>query len=394
MRRYLTWALLALIPVGAALYVGGTQIAGGTLWPWNPNMIDLEVYRRTGQVVLTGGDIFATPEGALPWIYPAFGALLTLPFAVLPPGVASVIWLTLCTAALAAMLYRLGFDGWWLSAATTIAILFVQPVRDTLGFGQLGIFLVAAAVLDSMPGRRLLKRRILPEGWLVGVATAIKLTPAVVAAANFFAGRRKPGLIAFASFVAATVLGLIFLPANSITYWHMLASGDSGLNSGIVYATNQSILGMWNRLTGEPSGGGLLLSGLIVILGIWAAVLMQRRGQAAFALCLAGLTSLLASPISWSHHYVWVVPLGVALWQAKELPAYLRWPGLGYALWVAAAPFMYLPKGDNQELSYNFWQQLVDNLGIVAGVALLVGSILVALGPWGRSRTALASSVG
>jgi alpha-1,2-mannosyltransferase len=391
LQRLSSWTVrvaLALPPVLAALYIGATQIPGGSLWPWQPNMIDLAVYQRAGQAVLTGGDIFDA-NGQLPWIYPGFAALLTVPFAVVPPVVAAAAWLLLCTAALAAMLYRLGYRGWVLSLLATVAIVFVQPVRDTLGFGQLGIFLVAAAVLDSMPGPRLFRRRLLPEGWLVGVATAVKLTPAVVAAYNFFAGRRKAGLVAFFSFLAATAIGFVLLPAASLEYWVKLASGDSGLNSGIVYATNQSVLGMWNRLTGEPSRGGLVLSVLVVGLGIWAAVLMHRRGQAAFALCLAGLTSLLGSPISWSHHYVWVVPLGLVLWQQRELPGSLRWPGLAYVAWLVVAPFMWLPRGDNLELAYGPWEQLVDNLGIVAGVLLLAGAAATALGPWGRARASV-----
>lgn len=378
-------ALLALPPLLAALYIGGTQIPGSTLWPWRPNMIDLEVYQRAGQRLLTGGDIFDA-AGQLPWIYPAFAALLTIPFAVVPFVLAAFAWLALCTAALAAVLFRLGFTGWRLSLLTTAVILFVQPVRDTLGFGQLAIFLVAAAVLDSMPGPRVFRRRVLPEGWLVGVATAVKLTPAVVAAYNFFAGRRKAGLVAFGTFLAATALGFAVLPQASLTYWLKLATGDSGLNSGILYASNQSVLGVWNRLTGEPSRGGLVLSALVVALGIWAAVLMHRRGQVAFALCLAGLTSLLASPISWSHHYVWVVPLGLVLWQATELPGYLRWPGLGYALWGALAPFMLLPMGGELELQYTWWQQVVVNIGVFAGVTLLAVSAATALGTRGAAR--------
>jgi alpha-1,2-mannosyltransferase len=340
--------------------------------------------------VLTGGDIF-DPQGQLPWIYPGFAALLTVPFAVVPFTLAAVGWLVLCTAALAAILHRLGLTGWRLSLLTTAAVVLVQPVRDTLGFGQLAIFLVAAAVLDSMPGPRLLRRRLLPEGWLVGVVTAVKLTPAVVAAYNFFAGRRKAGLVAFGSFVAATAIGFLLLPSASLEYWRKLASGDSGLNSGIVFASNQSVLGVWNRLTGEPSRGGLVLSVLVVVLGIAAAVFMHRRGQVPLAICLAGLTSLLGSPISWSHHYVWVVPLAVVLWQARELPGALRWPGLAYAAWVAVAPFMYLPSGNNVELSYSAFEQLVDNLGVVAGVLLLAGSLVTALGPWGRARAAAAA---
>ncbi|MFZ0531049.1 MAG: glycosyltransferase 87 family protein, partial [Propionicimonas sp.] len=382
-----TWAfrvLLSLPPLLAALYAGGTQIPGASLLPWHPAMIDLEVYRRTGELVLSGGDIFHA-EG-LPWIYPGFAALLTVPFAVLPFEPAAALWLALSAAALAAVIHRLGYTGWQLSAMTTVAILFVHPVRETLGFGQLGIFLVAAAVLDSMPGPRVLKRRYLPEGWLVGVATAVKLTPAVIAVYNFFAGRRKAGLVAFGAFVVATVLGFVLLPQASLTYWYKLVSGDSGLNSGIVYATNQSVLGVWNRLTGEPSRGGLVLSVLVLVLGVWAAVLMHRRGQVALAICLAGMTSLLASPISWSHHYVWIVPLGLVLWQHRELPGHLRWPGLVYVLWIAVSPYMWLPRGDDVELTYSPWMQFVDNVGVVFGVLLLAGSAATALGPWGRER--------
>ena len=378
-------ALLVLVPLLAAAYIGGTQIPGSTVWPWHPNMIDLDVYQRTGQKLLAGGDIFDS-AGQLPWIYPAFAALLTLPFAVVPFVVAAAAWLALCTAALAAILFRLGCSGWKLSVLTTAIILFVQPVRDTLGFGQLAIFLVAAAVLDSMPGPRLFRRRILPEGWLVGVVTAIKLTPAVVAIYLFFAGRRKAGLVAFGTFLAATAIGFAVLPQASLSYWLKLATGDSGLNSGILYASNQSVLGVWNRLTGEASRGGLVLSALVVPLGIWAAVLMHRRGQVRLALCLAGLTSLLASTISWSHHYVWVVPLGIVLWQAKDLPGYLRWPGLGYVLWAALAPFMLLPMGGELELGYNLWEQIVVNIGVFAGVLLLAGAAVTALGPWGRGQ--------
>ena len=385
-RKGTTIAGLALLPLLAALYVGGTQIPGGGLWPWHPGMIDLEVYRRTGALVLSGGDFFGA-EG-LPWIYPPFAALLTVPFAWVSFEVAAVTWLALSVAALAAVLYRLGFTGWRLSLATTLVVLVVEPVRETLGFGQLAIFLVAAAVLDSMPGPRVLQRRLLPEGWLTGVATAVKLTPAVVAAYNFFAGRRKPGLVAFFSFVAATALGFALLPTASLYYWTKLAMGDTGMNSGIVYATNQSIMGVWTRMLGYTGRGGLLLSVLVVVLGIAAAVAVHRRGEVPLAICLAGVTSLLASPISWSHHYVWIVPLGIVLWQAKDLPGWYRWFGLAYVAWGVVAPFKWLPRGDDVELSYAWWQQLVDNIGVVAGVGLLVGAVVISWGSWGRGRLA------
>lgn len=379
--------LLFVGPMLAALWAGGTTIPGGWFEPWDPAMIDLDVYRRTGELLLQGKD-FYTVEAWLPWIYPPFPALLTVPFAVVSTQVAEVSWLALNTIVVMAMLYRLGLNGWQLSVAATAAIWLVEPVRETLGFGQLGVFLVGAAVLDSMPGPRVFSRRLLPEGWLTGIATAVKLTPAVVAVYNFFAGKRREGIVSFLTFLAATLLAFVVLWGPSLFYWQRLLAGDSGLNSGIVFKTNQSVLGVWTRSFGEASRGGLIASALVVLIGIVAAVLMHRLGEVSLALCLAGLASLLGSPISWSHHYVWILPLGVLLLKDQRLPLYLRVTGLFYAIWTAFAPFKQLPGDHNVELTYPPFHMIVDNIGVFAGVGLLVASIVAALSPWGRGRRA------
>ncbi|MFT3970305.1 MAG: glycosyltransferase 87 family protein [Micropruina sp.] len=378
--------LLALPPLLAALYAGATTIPGGSLYPWTPAMIDLDVYRRTGELVLQGQD-FYNVEAWLPWIYPPFPALLAVPFGAMPTAAAQVTWLALCVACLMAMLYRLGLAGWRLSMSATAIIWLVEPVRETLGFGQVAIFLVAAAVLDSMPGPTVFKRRLLPEGWLIGVATAVKLTPAMIAVYNFFAGKRRAGIVSFLSFLACSLIGLVTLWGPSLTYWGRLLSGDSGLNTGIVFKTNQSVLGVWTRLMGEASRGGLVLAALVAVLGLVAAVLMHRAGEVPFALCLAGLTSLLASPISWSHHYVWIVPFGIVLLRNRRLPGYLRVAGLFYSVWTAFAPFKLLPGDNNVELTYPPLLMLIDNFGVYLGVAILAASVVAAgLTPWGRER--------
>ena len=217
--RYGRWLAWFVPPFLAGLLVIGTQIPGSTLVPWDPHMIDLDVYQRAARDLWAGRDFFTTPDGTLPWIYPPFAALLAAPMAPVPVRALQVLWLASNIVVLLAILHRVGARGWWLSGAATAVVALVEPVRDTLGFGQLGIFLVGAAVLDSMPGRRLLDqlglRRRIPEGVLVGLATAVKLTPAVIAAHNFFAGRRRPGLVAFASFVGATLLSFLVLPGPS-----------------------------------------------------------------------------------------------------------------------------------------------------------------------------------
>ncbi|MFT4217364.1 MAG: glycosyltransferase 87 family protein [Micropruina sp.] len=377
--------LLAVAPLLAALFAGATTIPGGTVDPWAPAMIDLDVYRRTGDLVLHGQD-FYNVKAWLPWIYPPFPALLAVPFGAVPAAVAQIAWLTLNAACLMAMLYRLGLTGWRLSAAATAITWLVEPVRETLGFGQVAVFLVTAAVLDSMPGPTVFRRRLLPEGWLTGVATAVKLTPAVVAVYNFFAGKRKAGIVSFVTFLVCTLIGFVVLWGPSLTYWGRLLSGDSGLNTGIVFKTNQSVLGVWTRMLGEASRGGLILAALVALIGVLAAVLMHRAGEVPLALCLAGLTSLLASPISWSHHYVWIVPFGIELLRNRRLPGYLRTAGLFYALWTAFAPFKLLPGDNNVELSYTPLQMLVDNFGVYLGVAIVIGCVVAAFTPWGRER--------
>lgn len=390
-RQWRAFWLWFLPPFLSGVIIAGITIPGSSLWPWAPNMIDLDVYRRTGEGLLAGTDIYAA-EG-LPWIYPPFAAFLTVPLAVVPLVVARVFWIGLTVALLQAICYRLGLTGWVLSAATTAAVWFVEPVRETIGFGQLGVLLVAAAVLDSMPGPRLFRRRILPEGVLIGLATAVKLTPATVAAYQFFAGRRRPGLVAFATFVAGTLAALVVLPAASLHYWGGLLSGDSGINSGITFYTNQSVMGMYARLFGELSRGGLVASAIVAVIGIVVAVLVHRAGEERLAIVVAGLTSLLASPISWSHHYVWVVPLLVILLTDRSLNLPLRVFGGLYGLWVALAPFKQLPGGDGVELTYAPWQHVVDNLGIVWGFAFVVACGILAWRVLRGDSTALRARV-
>ena len=111
-------------------------------------------------------------------------------------------------------------------------------------------------------------------------------------------------------------------------------------------------------------------------------------GEVSLGLCIAGLTGLLVSPISWSHHYVWVLPLAVLLVRDVGVPAFVRVPGLFFGIWTAFAPYKILPGGDNKELSYSVLSMTIDNIGVVAGVALLVGCLVAVRGPWGAQRPA------
>src|SRR5581483_873544 len=385
--RALRAAAVAAPPLLVTFLTAPVAFQGGSILPWNPRMIDLDVYRDAGRTVLSGGDLYAHGDG-LPFLYPPAAALLSVPFTVIGHVAAQLCWLVLCVAGLLAILYRLGLSGWQLSLVATAAVYFCEPVSQTLAYGQLGIVLVALVVLDLVPGPSLLPggrftgRLRPPTGVLTGLATSIKLTPALFAVHLAISGRRRAAAGVLATTLAVAAGAAVAVPGDSGHYWWRLAHGDTGLPAeSIVYLTNQSVLGTWLRVVGI--GGvqtvtGLLLAATVAGMGVYAAAMWHRLGEETFAVTVCGVAGLLASPVSWSHHFVWVVPLAVVL-SGTGLPAATRVSGWVFVGWVSAAPFMRLPLGGAVELAYNGWQRALASFTAVSGVVFLSVSLVTAL---------------
>ena len=387
MTRTLRGLLLCLLPAITGLWLAGTEF-GGRLAPWRPAMVDLGVYLDAARVLLAGGDFYAL-DGRLQFLYPPLAAVLSVPLTLLPTVVVQMGWTVGGVLALLAVLHRVGLRGWVLSLATTAA-LFVEPVRQTLGFGQVGIFLVALVVLDLVPGSRVLARRVLPEGFWTALATCIKLTPALFVVYLLLVRRRRAFVTAVVSAVALTLAAAVFAPRQSYDFWSRLAHGDTGLGGSIVYFTNQSVLADVIRVLGFSTRAtllGLALSAAIAALGVWAAVLWHRRGDVALAVMLGGVATLLASPVSWLHHFVWVVPLAAVLVldllplpDPPRLPQWFSVLGLLFCGWVAVEPFKNLPNSGDVELTWNAGQNLLASGTLLIGVAFLVAAVVVARG--------------
>ena len=127
--------------------------------------------------------------------------------------------------ALVAILHRFGLTGWVLSLAATATVFFVEPVSETLAFGQLGIFLVALVVLDLAPGPRIWSRRILPEGALTGLAAAVKLTPAIFVVYLLAVRRMRAFWAAVVAALVVTLASAVVAPHASWEFWSRLAHG-------------------------------------------------------------------------------------------------------------------------------------------------------------------------
>ena len=375
---------ICLPPVLIALYVGATTF-GGTFLPWRPMMVDLEVYRQAGAVLLAGGDFYDLP-GPLQFLYPPFAAVLALPLALLPATVVQLGWTAAGALALVAILHRFGLKGWVLTLAGSAVVYLVEPVVQTLTFGQLGIFLVALVVLDLAPGPRVFSRRLLPEGALTAVATAIKLTPAIFVVYLLLVRKFRAFWVAVVTGVVVTLISFAFVPAASYEFWTRLAHGDTGLGHSIIYYTNQSVMADIVRIFGlgqTPAIVGLVLSAAVAVAGLWAATLWHRLGDVRLAVNLCGVAGLLASPVSWLHHFVWVVPLAMSLVERRpigrrRLPTWYLALGWVFVGWIVVAPFTDLPNGADVELQWTWSQHLLASITALVGLVLLAGAILIA----------------
>ncbi len=375
----------------AALLILPFVIQYGTFWPWEPSTIDLQVYVYAVKDMLAGRDIFATttPFWNLYFIYPPIAAILMAPLALGPYVLWQVLWTAGLVWAQQSVLRRCGAPrGWRLGLLGVAVLVAVEPIRTTLGYGQVNTLLMALVVADLFPdrssgpdsGRRRGGSRLRGlRGVLIGLAAAIKLTPALFVVFAFLIAKKRVAITAIVSFVVFTGIGAVLLFSETVIFFGGLSGGDTRTASPL-YTGNQSLLGVFFRLVDSSRVTtlvGLAISGLVAILGCLVAAHWWRLGQKVFAVALVGLSTCLASPLSWTHHYVWILPLAVAVFSAGATSPIPRWArGLGgfWVVWVAIClPLAVLPYGGGRERTFDALQQLVANLGPVVGVVLIAG---------------------
>ncbi|MFI8851938.1 glycosyltransferase 87 family protein [Streptomyces sp. NPDC053499] len=394
----------------------------------NVSMIDLMVYRAEGWAVRNGDDLYsmrATYAG-LPATYPPFAALLFLPLTLLDVadmrGAATFVNLGLLVVLTQLSLRLLGRPArvprWAAALAIASAVVWCEPVWTTLRYGQINLLLAVLVLWDltRRPGHRW-------AGVGIGVAAGIKLTPAMFAVflalyglarawrrlrhtgrpASLWNPWLRQAAVATATFLCTALLSAVVLPRDSLRFW-----GGAVFQSGRVGRTeitdNQSLSGVAARLlhTGEPGGLWMALAFLVAVLGLGTAVaaaLAGRRGlphARAWAVVACAVTTLLISPISWSHHWVWCLPLMLLLGAEAQRRGSLRWlagallAGLvfcSYALW-------WVPRDAGSahppELHQSGSEMVLSACYPLVGAVFLTVTAVVALrtlcgsAPWGR----------
>ncbi|MEV0259468.1 glycosyltransferase 87 family protein [Streptomyces sp. NPDC050732] len=340
-------------------------------------MVDTLVYRAEGAAVANGSDLygFTVTEWELPATYPPFAAILFVPTTWLPVGVLKAVFLV-GNAGLLALLVRLSCRLAGLPAraaplcAATALALWLEPVFQTVLFGQINLALACLVLWDLTrpPGA-------LGKGFALGVAAGVKLTPAVFIAYLLLRGRVREAATALAGFAGTVLLGALVLPAASVEFWtrRVFETGRVG-KAWIV--DNQSLQGLVARLlhAAEPGAAWAVPAAVTAAAGLWLA---RRTPGEPRALLLAAFTALLVSPISWSHHWVWCVPLLAVLVAEGR-----RWTAAAVAVLFTARTFWLLPHRGDLDLHLPWWQQ-----PLASPYALLAVAVAPMLSTYLSTRT-------
>ncbi|WP_461169324.1 glycosyltransferase 87 family protein [Arthrobacter sp. Z1-15] len=286
--------------------------------------LDFSVYLSGGQSVIDAGGQLYTKElqyregSSLLFTYPPFSALM---FAVLAPfgqnlGLNIFTGISVLIAAATAVLgVRHAFGKPSVQAVLTDPrlrplalagvgfVLLLGPWRETMAFGQINILLFGLILADF-----LIKRDSWPTGLLTGVAAGLKLTPLVFGLYFLARGDWRGLRNMTVGFLATFALGFLILPRESRTYWLDLLPDTSRIG-GAGYVDNLGIKGAILHFTGPdfPVDLPWLLLSLVCVAA--AAVIIRLAGNRSdwfTALAATALLMLLISPVSWSHHWVWV----------------------------------------------------------------------------------------
>lgn len=286
--------------------------------------VDLSVYRLGIRAWWQRADVYGVlpPTGVglqLRFTYPPFALVVLGPLA-LPPwqwSIGGITTLSICCLALVVYVTIRktwpdgGIRGAVLGTAVMLPLsLLTEPVADTIWFGQVNLLLMALVALDC-----LVVSPRWPRGVLVGIAAAVKLTPAVFLL--FFLLRKdyRAAVTMTISGLVATAVGFLADWSGSFTFWFGSSGGAHAVGDSSVLL-NQSIYGAVDRLGRSGHTTMMLWLTLVALVLVFAVAGIRaalRSGSVPLAMVITATFGLMASPISWGHHWVYVVPALIVL---------------------------------------------------------------------------------
>jgi alpha-1,2-mannosyltransferase len=260
----------------------------------------------------------------------------------------------------------------------------LSPVLLTLDYGQVNILIVLLVLLD-LTCVITLRSHTLPRGVLLGVAAAIKLTPLLFIPFLLLTRQFRAAGTALGTFLLCSLGTFAIAPHSSELFWSTKVF-ERGRD--LIFISDQNLHSALQRLTGTPPSpvlGGLLTL-LFAVGGLAVATWAYRSSSPALGVLVCAVTGLIISPVSWAHHYVWVLPVLAWLVLGPDRPRNGRWWALALAVLFWVAPIWWVP--NTQPASAGPFVLLAGNSFFLAAVAFLIlaGALL-----WSRARATAGS---
>jgi hypothetical protein len=302
------------------------------------------------------------PEQVFLYIYPPFVAGLLRPITRLHYHQSVTIWLVLNSLCLlggfVGILALIRWPAGRIGAAVGLVLLCLfTPAQEALTLGQVSPILLLASVLALMLIER--SRSALAEwagGLLLGVATLIKIFPAILVFHALLRGRWRVVLGSIVGGLVCILIGL-HLGGGWINTWTYFTDVLPSRYTGsfvFVHLGNQSLTGSFLR----PLGDGALprtlgLAAVLIVLAVtWIAPFVGRLNRYRIEFAFISMLPLLALSAVYAHLYVLILlPMAFLfeLWYngARQLitpllfaylllivNSYSEWLGLSVATWV------------------------------------------------------------
>ncbi len=313
-------------------------VAAAQRWYGNRHQyFDLKIYYGAVRWWARGHPLYdySVPDkvqGHLGFTYPPFAALVMYPMAWISQfhtieimSLLSAVAIVLTTIwLLVPVADRHGWPRWFTVCLAIPLISVLEPIRETFTFGQINLLLAALVLLDLLV---LAPRGAKYTGIAIGLAAAIKLTPAIFIVYLLVSRRYRAAAVATATATIVTLATAAFRFGDSWHYWTSVLWQSSRLGH-VEFVPNQSLLGALSRITHPHSVSNALwipLAAIVLVAGLWRAGRAARDGDEVAGLALTGVTGALVSPVSWQHHLYWFIPALVVLVDAAATPERRRW---------------------------------------------------------------------
>jgi alpha-1,2-mannosyltransferase len=374
----------------AALWLATGLVAAVTVYaalrrPADLRLSDLAVYVGAVEGLADGASLYDFIRGNAPFTYPPFAGMLFTPLSWLPTLPLQIGW------SLATIATVLGLGGLVLrahrrppgarpnataashpdatagthpdatagarpdatgrsratrTAAFVLALMLSAPVSSDVKYGQVSLFLAALIAVDLLA-----LRRTPWHGVLIGLTAAVKLTPLIFIPLLWWAGRRTAAAVAAATFTGCGAIAAILLPGDSWQFWTTEVFHVSRLGY-ITSVGNQSLNGALMRFDVPATPRSLLaltIGGAVAAVALHRAARLARTGDWLSAMILAGAASVVLSPVSWTHHQIWLV---LAALLPVRGPAWIRpaWTMLVLAVMVLPVTALGAPLWSNARL--------------------------------------------